>query len=105
VVGGSTKRRDMIRDINHEQVKQALGYGQLETRTGLNQEQCLQRPRHTRWSSHYKTLKSLLNMFPTIVEVLKVVKRMIEIGKIEIKHQIFWYISNLLTLPFICISC
>jgi hypothetical protein len=75
VVGGSAKRRDMIRDINHEQVKHALGCGQLETGTGLNQEQCLQRPRDTRWSSHYKTLKILLNMFPTIVEVLKVVEK------------------------------
>ena len=44
VVGGSAKGRDMIRDINHEQVKKALGCGQLETGTRLNQEQCLQRP-------------------------------------------------------------
>jgi hypothetical protein len=75
VVGGSAKRRDMIRDINHEQVKHALGCGQLETGTGLNQEQCLQIPGDTSWSSHYKTLKSLLNMFRTIVEVLKVVEK------------------------------
>ncbi|KAG2651975.1 hypothetical protein PVAP13_1NG325519 [Panicum virgatum] len=75
VVGGSAKRRDMIRDINYEQVQKALGCGQLETGTGLNQEQCLQRPGDTRWSSHYKTLKSLVNMFPTIVEVLKVVEK------------------------------
>jgi hypothetical protein len=38
VVGGSAKRRDMIRDINHEQVTKALGCGQLETGRGLNQE-------------------------------------------------------------------
>ncbi|KAG2620807.1 hypothetical protein PVAP13_3NG200304 [Panicum virgatum] len=75
VVGGSAKRRDMIRDINYEQVEKALGCGQLETGTGLNQEQCLQRPGDTRWSSQYKTLKSLVNMFPTIVEVLKVVEK------------------------------
>jgi hypothetical protein len=75
VVGGSAKRRDMIRDINYEQVKHALGCGQLETGTGLNQEQCLQRPGDTRWSSHYKTLKSLVSMFPTIVQVLKVVEK------------------------------
>jgi hypothetical protein len=37
VVGGSAKRRDMIRDINHEQVSKALGCGQLETGTRLNQ--------------------------------------------------------------------
>ncbi|WVZ65563.1 hypothetical protein U9M48_014904 [Paspalum notatum var. saurae] len=34
VVGGSAKRRDLIRDINHEQVRKALGCGQLETGTG-----------------------------------------------------------------------
>jgi hypothetical protein len=56
-------------------VTAALGCGQLETGTGLNQEQCLQRPGDTRWSSHYKTFKSLLNMFPTIVEVLKVIEK------------------------------
>ena len=63
MVGGSAKRRDMIRDINYEQVQKVLGCGQLETGTGLNQELCLQRPGDTRWSSHYKTLKSLVNMF------------------------------------------
>jgi hypothetical protein len=71
VVGGSAKRRDLIRDINHEHLSKSLGCGQLETGTGLNQEQGLQRPGDTRWSSHYKTLKSLFDMFPTIVKVLK----------------------------------
>jgi hypothetical protein len=74
VVGGSAKRRDMIRDINLEEVSKALGCGQLETGKGLNQEQCLQRPGDTRWSSHYKTLKSLVDLFPTIVKVLKFVE-------------------------------
>jgi hypothetical protein len=48
VVGGSAKRRDMGREINHEQVTKALGCGQLESGRGLNQEQCLQRPVDTR---------------------------------------------------------
>jgi hypothetical protein len=74
-MGGSAKRRDMIRDINAEELRKALGCGQLETETGLNQEQCLQRPGDTRWSSHYRTLKSLINMFPTIVQVLKFVEK------------------------------
>jgi hypothetical protein len=38
VVGGSAKRRDMVREINHEQVTKALGCGQLESGRGLNQE-------------------------------------------------------------------
>jgi hypothetical protein len=56
-------------------VSKALCCGQLETGTGLNQEQGLQRPGDTRWSSHYKTLKSLFDMFPTIVKVLEVVRK------------------------------
>ncbi|XP_066375258.1 uncharacterized protein [Miscanthus floridulus] len=38
VVGGSSKRRDMIRDINLKEVSKALGRGLLETGIGLNQE-------------------------------------------------------------------
>jgi hypothetical protein len=63
----------MVREINHEQVTKDLGCGQLESGRGLNQEQCLQRPRDTWWSSHYKTLKGMIDMFSTIIEVLKVV--------------------------------
>jgi hypothetical protein len=45
----------------------------LQTETGLNQEQCLQRPGDTRWSSH-KTLKSLVDMFQEVVKVLEFVE-------------------------------
>ena len=75
VVGASSKRKDMIRDINQEHVRKALGCGQLKTGTGLNQELSLQRPGDTRWSSHYKTLKSLVDLFPTIIKVLEYVEK------------------------------
>ena len=97
VVGGSAKRRDMMRDINYEQVQKALGCGQLETGTWLNQEQCLQRSGDTRWSSHYKTLKSLVNMFPTIVVVLKVVEKDDKDRQNRDEASNLWYTSNLLT--------
>ena len=74
VVGGSFKRRDMIRDIYAEHVHDALECGLLITGSGLNQEISLQRPGDTRWSSHYKTLKSLVQLFPTIVKVLEYVE-------------------------------
>jgi hypothetical protein len=62
VVGGSSKRRDMIRGINLKEVSKALGCGLLKTRKGLNQEQYLQlqRPRDTCWSSHYKSVGKAL---------------------------------------------
>jgi hypothetical protein len=45
VVGGSSKRGDMIRDINFQEMSNALlGCGQLQIVTGFNQEQSLQRP-------------------------------------------------------------
>jgi len=75
VVGGSSKRRDLVRDINLKEMNKALGCGQLQTGTGLNQEQSLQRPGDTRWNSHYKSLKSLVDMFPTIVKVLEIVEK------------------------------
>ena len=81
VVGGSSKRRDMIRDINLKEVSKALGCGLLETGTGLNQEQCLQRPGDTRWSSHYKSLRSLVNLFQTIIKVLEFVENEDKNGK------------------------
>jgi hypothetical protein len=70
VVGGFAKRKDIMRESNHEHVTKALDYGRLETGRGLNQEQCLQRPRDTRWNSHYKTLKGLVDIFSTILEVI-----------------------------------
>jgi hypothetical protein len=101
VVGGSSKRRDMIRDINVKEVSKALGCGLLNTGTRLNQEQCLQRPGDTRWSSHYKSLRSLVNLFQTIIKVLEFVER-----KIGMERQgVFLCTSSLLSLCSIYISC
>jgi hypothetical protein len=47
---------------------------QLQTGTGLNQEQGIQRPGDTRWSSHYKSLKSIVDMFSIIVKVLEIME-------------------------------
>jgi hypothetical protein len=74
VVCGSAKRKDMVREKYREQVIEALGCGLLKSGTGLNQELALQRPGDTRWSSHYKTLKSLIDLFPTVVKVLEYVE-------------------------------
>ncbi|BAH91600.1 Os02g0234000 [Oryza sativa Japonica Group] len=64
-----------VRGQGYDGASNMRGCGMLQTGTGLNQEQCLQRPGDTRWSSHYKTLKSLLDMFPTIVKVLEFVEK------------------------------
>ena len=75
VAGAFCKCKDMIREKQQERVRKAIGSGQLHSGTGLNQEQSLQRAGDTRWGSHYKTLKSLSNLFPEIIEVLQYVEK------------------------------
>ncbi|XP_039804871.1 zinc finger MYM-type protein 1-like [Panicum virgatum] len=75
VAGASCKRKDMIRESQQERVKKAIGSGQLSSGTGLNQEQALHRAGDTRWGSHYKTLKSLNNLYPKVIEVLHYVEK------------------------------
>jgi hypothetical protein len=65
----------MIRESQQERVRKAIGIGQLTSGTGLNQEQSLQKAGDTRWGSHYRTLKSLSNLFPEVIEVLQYVEK------------------------------
>ncbi|XP_076900644.1 uncharacterized protein LOC143554854 [Bidens hawaiensis] len=48
--------------------------GEIKTGKGLNQEVSLVRAGDTRWGSHYRTITSLLKLFPEVVEVLKFIK-------------------------------
>ena len=70
IVGVSCKRHDMLRDVRAQKVLEALDMGELESGSGLNQEMGLSRPGDTRWGSHFKTISHILDMYPTILEVL-----------------------------------
>lgn len=74
VVGSSCKRKDKLRENHQEEVRKAIGKGEICTGTGLNQELSLQRPGDTRWGSHYRTLLGLSKMFPSVVKVLEYVE-------------------------------
>lgn len=65
----------MIPQSQQERVRKAISNGQISSETGLNQEQSLQRAGDTRWCSHYETLKSLNNLFPSVIEVLQYVEK------------------------------
>jgi hypothetical protein len=94
------QRGDMVRDINLKEVSMALGYGLHKTQTGLNQEQCLQRPVDNCWTSHYKSLiRSLINLFQTIIKGLEFVRNEDKGGKTRGVY------SSLLNLSSMCISC
>ncbi|XP_042035304.1 zinc finger MYM-type protein 1-like [Salvia splendens] len=73
VVGVSCKRRELIHEIQAQKLAQALEVDELETGFGLNQELGLKKPGDTRWSSHYKTLLNVMDLFSTIFKVLMII--------------------------------
>jgi hypothetical protein len=75
VVGASCKRKDQLREHHREELKKAIGCGEIAIGTGLNQELSLQRPGDTRWNSHYRTLLGLSKMFSSAVKVLEYVEK------------------------------
>ncbi|KAG6418273.1 hypothetical protein SASPL_120474 [Salvia splendens] len=73
VVGGSCKRRDILREKQRENILEKIASDEITTGTGLNQEMSLKRPGDTRWSSHYGTLINLIHLFSSIADVLEYV--------------------------------
>ncbi|XP_021979383.1 uncharacterized protein LOC110875493 [Helianthus annuus] len=64
----------MIREKQNEKVQEAIGREEVETGSGLNQELSIARAGDTRWSSHHKTLVRLVQLYPTIIEVLQYIQ-------------------------------
>ncbi|KAL5719781.1 hypothetical protein ACHQM5_012520 [Ranunculus cassubicifolius] len=72
-VGVSTKRRDKLREANAKRVREALKVGAIPSGKGKNQEIGLKRAGDTRWGSHYNTLLNLIQLFPSVLDVLQYV--------------------------------
>ncbi|XP_050280318.1 uncharacterized protein LOC126721308 [Quercus robur] len=60
-----------MRVANANEIARLIDLEELETGSGLNQIGTLQRPGETRWSSHFRSVSSLLRMFSSTVEVLQ----------------------------------
>ncbi|XP_021829669.1 zinc finger MYM-type protein 1-like [Prunus avium] len=85
VVGGSSKRRDFLQEKQASKVIEALDSGEISSGRGLNQEITVKRAGETTWSSHYGTLISIINLFPSIIELLEELK--VNASKIDQKHE------------------
>ncbi|XP_047249912.1 zinc finger MYM-type protein 1-like [Capsicum annuum] len=72
VIGGSFKRREMLRD---DQTEKLLMFGEVHTRSELNQELGLQRAGDTRWSSHFKIVHDFIKLFSSIIHVLGILAK------------------------------
>nr|XP_023892112.1 uncharacterized protein LOC112004126 [Quercus suber] len=65
------KRNEQLKVANANEIARLIDLEELETGSGLNQIGTLQRPVETRWSSHFRSVSSLLRMFTSTIEVLQ----------------------------------
>ncbi|XP_042065518.1 zinc finger MYM-type protein 1-like [Salvia splendens] len=91
VVGVSCKRSELIREIQAQKLAQALEVDELETGSGLNQELGLKRSGDTRWSSHYKTLLNVMDLFSIIFKVLMIIGKDDSKSEDKCKAQSIFY--------------
>ncbi|KAL0000516.1 hypothetical protein SO802_014297 [Lithocarpus litseifolius] len=68
IVNASCKRNEQLKVSNANEIARLID---LEIGSGLNQIGTLQRPVETRWSSHFRSVSSLLKMFTPTVEFLQ----------------------------------
>ncbi|XP_071726894.1 uncharacterized protein [Rutidosis leptorrhynchoides] len=71
VIDSSSKRHDQLQDAQISEIAHLAEIGELESGKGANQIQSLQRPGDTRWSSHYRSIRSLLKLYGPAIVVLR----------------------------------
>ncbi|GKB03222.1 zinc finger MYM-type protein 1-like protein [Tanacetum coccineum] len=101
VIGSSTKRNDQLQDAQIDEISHLAEIGELEGGRGSNQMQNLQRAGDTRWSSHFKSICSLLRLFgPT-----RVVLNDIYLGRAtgSQKGDAKYALTNLLSFDFVLV--
>ena len=70
IVGASCKRNDEFKHAHAAEIAHLIDIDELKSGTGLNQIGTLQRPGDTRWSSHYRSVSSLIKMFGATCAIL-----------------------------------
>jgi hypothetical protein len=75
IVGASCKRNEQLKVVQDAEFAYLIDIDELETGRGLNQKCTLQRAGDTRWSSHFRSISSLIKIFcPTCEVLLKIIK-------------------------------
>ena len=62
IVNAPCKRNKQLKVANANEIAHLIDLEELETGSGLNQIGTLQRPAKTRWSSHFRSVSSLLRI-------------------------------------------
>ncbi|XP_023765318.1 uncharacterized protein LOC111913839 [Lactuca sativa] len=63
VITSSSKRHDQLQDAQIAEISHLIEVDEIESGKGKNQIRTLQRPGDTRWSSHFKSICSLMRLF------------------------------------------
>ncbi|XP_058783079.1 uncharacterized protein LOC131657731 [Vicia villosa] len=69
----SCKRKDALKEAQHQDILNRLASGEISQGKGLHQSSSLARPGDTRWDSYYTTLIRLDQMWSSVLEVLSIV--------------------------------
>nr|XP_004305536.2 PREDICTED: zinc finger MYM-type protein 1-like [Fragaria vesca subsp. vesca] len=69
-VDSSAKRKGALKAAREDEIQDLIALGNLQTGTGSNQTCTLQRPATTRWSSHFRSIKSLIELFGSTMTIL-----------------------------------
>ncbi|KAJ6811556.1 zinc finger MYM-type protein 1-like [Iris pallida] len=70
IVGASCKRHDQLQAAQASDIAYMISIDELESGRGLNQIGTLQRAGDTRWSSHLRSISSLIKLFSATCQVL-----------------------------------
>ena len=75
IVGASCKRNEQLKLAQDAEFVYLIDIDELETGRGLNQKCTLQQAGDIRWSSHFRSISSLIKIFsPTCEVLLKIIK-------------------------------
>ncbi|XP_052290844.1 uncharacterized protein LOC102608680 [Citrus sinensis] len=78
VLTSSAKRLSELKSVWEAEIIDLIASGEVQTGTGANQIHTLQRPGATRWSSHFRSVSRLLDLFSV---VRKVFGKLVECGR------------------------
>ncbi|ESR44325.1 hypothetical protein CICLE_v10013326mg, partial [Citrus x clementina] len=70
VLTSSVKRRSELKSVWEAEIIDLIASGEVQTGTGANQIHTLERPGDTRWSSHFRSVSRLLDLFSVVRKVL-----------------------------------
>ena len=69
-VDASTKRHSQLKSIRDDEIVDLIATGEVPTGTGANHVCTLQRAGAIRWSSHFASIKRLIEMFSSTCTLL-----------------------------------